>query len=87
VSATSAFEERGDCGGVHTLGGFAVDGENLIAGTNTGFEGRSSLEGVEDDDLGFAVRRRLRLDGHADAVVLAVLIFAHLGEGFGIVKV
>ena len=30
---------------------------------------------------------RLRLDGHADAVVAAVLVFAHLGEGLGVVEV
>ena len=29
----------------------------------------------------------LRLDRHADAVVLAVLVFAHLGEGLWIVEV
>ncbi len=31
--------------------------------------------------------RGLGLDGHADAVVLAVLVLAHLGEGLGVVEV
>jgi len=87
VGAACSFEEGGDCGGVHTLGGFAVDGENLVAGTNAGFVGGCSFEGIEDDDLGFAVGRGLGLNGHADAVVFAVLVLAHLSEGLGVVKV
>ena len=82
-----AFEEGGDGGGVHAVGGFAVDGEDHVAGPDAGLEGGSAFKGIEDDDLGLAVGGGLRLDGHADAVVLAVLVFAHLGVGLGVVEV
>ena len=49
-------------------------------------DGRA-FEGGEDDDLGGAVFVGLGLDAHADAVVLAVLVFAHLGEGLGVIEV
>ena len=87
MGAAWAFEHGGDGGGVHAVGGFAVDGEDDVAGADAGFVGGGAFEGVEDDDLGLAVWGGLRLDGHADAVVLAVLVFAHLGEGLGIVEV
>jgi len=87
MSAACAFEHGGHACGVHAFGGFAVDGENLVAGADAGFIGRGTFEGIEDDDFGFAAGGGLRLDGHADTIVLAVLILAHLSEGLGIVEV
>ena len=87
VGAACAFEHGGYAGGVHAFGGFAVDGENLVAWADAGFIGGGAFEGVEDYYFGFAAGGGLWLDGHANAVVLAVLVLAHLGEGFGVVEV
>lgn len=87
VSAARSFEKGGDAGRIHAFRGFAVDGENLVARPDTGFIGRGSFKGIEDDDLGLAIAGGLRLDGHADAVVLAVLLLTHLRVGFRVVEV
>ena len=68
------------------VGGFAVDCDDLVAGMNAGAEGGRVLIGRDDEDLGFAVIVLL-LDDHADAVVVAALIFAEAGVGLGIVEV
>src|ERR1700737_1305649 len=89
MGATRTFEERGYAGSVHALGGFAVNGKDFITGPNAGLVGGGPFKGIEDDDLRLtvAIGDGLGLDGHADAVVLAMLIFAHLGVGFWIVEV
>ena len=78
------FEHGGDGGGVHAFGGLAVDGEDDVAGPDAGFVGRACLQRGRGRRSWFV---RLRLDRHADAVVLAVLVFAHLREGLGVVEV
>ncbi len=87
VGSAGAFEEVGDGGRVHAFGRLAVDGEDLVAGADAGLIRGRAFEGVEDDDLGFTVGGGLGLDGHANAVIFAVLVFAHLGEGLWIVEV
>ena len=87
VSVPGAFEEGRDGGRVHAEGRLAIDGDDDIPGTEAGLVGRGALKGREDDDLGGAVLVGLGLNTHAHAVVFAVLIFAHLSEGLGIVKV
>ena len=48
---------------------------------DAGAEGRGILDRVDNDDLA-----ALGLDEHADAVILAVLVFLHAGVGFGVVE-
>jgi len=87
VGAARSFEQTGDGGGVHAFSGFTVNGDDFIAGADAGFIRWSSFEGIEDDDLNLAAGGWLGLNGHADAVVLAVLVLAHLGKSFGVVEV
>ena len=53
---------------------------------NAGAEGGRVLIGCDHEDLGFALVILL-LDDHTHAVVMAALIFAQAGVGFGIVEV
>ena len=87
VGALGALEQAGDGGGVHAGGGLAVDGEDDVAGPDAGLIGRACLRRGRGRRLGLAVLIGLRLDAHADAVVAAMLVFAHLGEGLGIVEI
>ena len=87
VGAARAFEHVGNGGGVEAFCGLAIDGHDDVAGANAGPVGGGALEGREDDDVDDAGFVGLGLDGHADAVVLAVLVFAHLGEGLWVVEV
>jgi len=54
MGSTSALEHVGDRGGVQAVGGFTVDAEDLVAGTDSGFVGGCAFEGIEDNDFGFA---------------------------------
>src|SRR5205823_119766 len=67
----------------------AINRKNFITGPDARFIGGRPFERVEDDNLGFAasVADRLRLDGHTDAVVLAVLVLTHLGIGLWVIEV
>ena len=89
MRSAGTFEEPSDGSRVHAIGGFAIDGENLVARPDAGLIGRGPFKGIEDDDLGLAaaVAGGLGLDGHADAVVLAVLVLTHLRVGLGVVEV
>ena len=80
------FEHRGYLGGVAGRG-LAVNRHNDVAGAYARLEGRRPLKGREHHHVDDAVLVRLRLDGHANAVVVSVLIFAHLGEGLGVVEI
>ncbi len=81
VGALGALERLCNLIGGPAVGGFAVDREDLVAGVNAGAEGGRVLIG--SDDVDFVV---LLLDDHADAVVVAALVFAHAGIGLGIVE-
>lgn len=87
VGTFGALEERGDGGGVHASYALGVDDLDDVAGADAGLDGRRAVKGGEDDDLGGSFLVGLGLNLHADAVVLAVLVFAHLGEGLGVVEV
>ena len=93
MGATGALEHGGNGGGVEVLAGLAVDRDDGIAGLDAGLEAGRAFKGGEDDDLGggglvpVSGLVGLRLDGHADAIVATVLVFAHLGEGLGVVEV
>ena len=84
-----AFEGFGHLiGSGQAVGILAIDGDQLavhrvddVAGMNTGLERGRTLSGK--DDIDFAV---LRLDGHADAVIVATLLLAHPGVGLGVVE-
>jgi len=82
VRAFGSFEVLGDYVGGHAFCRFAIDGGNDVAGANARAEGRSAFVWCDDVDLIV-----LLLDDHADTVVVAALIFAHFGVGFGIVEV
>ena len=90
VSALGAFERLGyHIGRSQAVGVLAVHADQLavyridnVAGMDAGAEGGRSLGGIDDVDLAV-----LLLDGHADAVVLAVLLLAHLGVCLGIKEV
>jgi len=87
VCSFGPLEHGGDGGGVEAIGALAVDREDEVSGTDSGLEGGRALERGKHHDVQDAGFVRQGLDGHADAVVLAVLLLAHLGEGFGVVKV
>ena len=86
VGAACALEQRGDGGRIHAVGGLAVDRNDLVAGPDAGLERRRAFKGEEHEDAQGTVHQ-LRLDGHADAVVAAVLLFAHLRVCLRIVEV
>ncbi len=75
------LQHVGDFGGVHVVGGFAVHRDDDVGRLQACAEGGRAFVGEEHDDLVV-----LRLDGHAHAVVLAVLVLAHLRVGLRIVK-
>ena len=87
VRALGAFERLGDLVGGPAVSGFAVDRGDLVAGMNAGAERGRVLIGSDDVDLALAIPVILLLDDHADAVVVAALIFAQAGIGLGIVEV
>jgi hypothetical protein len=87
VGPFGSFEQACDRSRVHSVGRLAVNRHDHVAGTDACLERRRSFKRGQDNDVQHSVLVRLRLDRHADAVVVAVLIFAHLGEGFGIVEV
>ena len=63
------------------IGGFAVHRDDLVAGMNAGAERGRVLVGRDHEDLVV-----LLLDDHADAVIVAALVFAQAGVGLGIVE-
>ena len=87
VGSPGALEHGCDGSGVEAFGGFTVDRKDQVSGADSGFVGGRSLERGEHDDVGHSSLIQLGLDGHANAVVLAMLLLAHLGEGLGVVKV
>ena len=76
------FQILGDDVGGHAVRRLAVDRRDDVAGTDAGAERRRAF--IRRDDVDLVV---LLLDHHADAVVVAALIFAHLGVGLGIVEI
>ena len=82
MGALGAFQSLGNLVGGPAVGGFAVDGGDDVAGVNAGAEGGRALVRRDDVDL-----VALLLDHHADAVIVAALIFAQPGVGLGIVKI
>ena len=82
VSALGSFQGFGDEVGCHAVCRFSVDGRDDVAGANAGAKRRRTLIGRDDIDLVV-----LLLDDHSDAVVMAALVFAHLGVSLGIVEV
>ncbi len=86
LRALGALERLGYLVGGPAFGGFAVDRDDLVAGMNAGAERGRVLVGRDHEDLGLAVVILL-LDDHADAVVVAALVFAQAGVGLGIVEV
>ena len=47
MGAAGAFQQCGDCGRIHAVGGFAVDRNDHVARTDACFVGGRSLEGIE----------------------------------------
>ena len=63
----------------------AIDGGNHVAWTDAGPVGWRSLKRKDHHDL-LRGSDSLRLDRHPDAVVLAVLVFAHLRVGLRVIE-
>jgi hypothetical protein len=90
VRALGAFERLGHLvRGGQAAGNLTVHRDDLavhrvddVAGMDAGPEGGRALGGI--DDINLVV---LLLDGHAHAVIVAVLLLAHLGVGLGVVEV
>ena len=80
--AFGSLEQIGDVAGAHVLGGFAVDGNDHVAGMNAGFIGGCPHEGEDHDDLVVAWSH-----GHAYAVVFTALVFAHQRVRFWIEEI
>ena len=68
--AFRAFQQIGNFRSGESVGEFAFDAMNDVAGTNAGFRCGRTGHGREYDGVIF-----LRTDGHADAVIFAALIF------------
>ena len=81
VGPFGSFEYVGDIFRVHVVSRLAVHGDNHIAWPNPCLERRGALKWAYHHNL-----VTLRLNQHADAIVFAVLVFPHLGVGFGVVK-
>ena len=81
VGTFGSFEHVGHIFRIHVVRGLAVHGDNHVSGPYAGLEGRCAFKRTDHDNL-----VALRLNQHAYAVVLAMLVFAHLGVGFWIVK-
>ncbi len=71
--ALGPFEKIGHVGGAHVVGGFSVNGGDDVAGTNARAVGGRAGKGRDHDDFVIA-----RADRHADAVILAALLFARV---------
>ena len=82
VGTFRSFEEIGNIGSAHVVGGLSVDGDNHVARMNSGAIGRSSHERGNDDDFVIA-----RSDLHSHAVVLSTLLFPKQGVGLGIKEI
>ena len=80
--ALGSLQQVGDVARAHVLGRFAVDGNDHVARMNAGLVGRRPGEGIDHDDFVVA-----RADGHAHAVVLAALVFAHQRIRLGIEEI
>src|SRR5207244_2927227 len=73
-SSFRSFQEISHIARAHVVGRFSIHGHNNVARTNASPIGRSSHKWSDDDN--FVIARTHR---HADAVVLAALIFAQQG--------
>ena len=82
VGSLGAFQRLGHLVRSPAVGGFAVDGGDDVAGVDAGAERGRALVRRDDIDL-----IALLLDDHADAVIVAALLFAHPGVGLGIVEI
>ncbi len=80
--AFGSLEQVGNVGSAHVVGGFAVDRDDHVARMNAGLVSRRSHERDDDDDLVVA-----RANRHADAVILAALLFSQQGIRLGIEEV
>src|SRR5207302_610614 len=69
-------------GGVHVVGGLAIDGDDDVTRPNTCAVGRSADEGGDNDD--FVITWTYL---HAYAVVFAALLFAQGRVGLGIKEI
>ena len=85
MGAFRPLEHVGDFFRTQVVGRLPVDGGDDVAGTNAGAVGWRSLKRKDHNDL-LRGADSLRLDRHSDAVVLAVLVFAHLRVGLGVVE-
>src|ERR1700683_2685352 len=77
-----ALEHVGDFGGAHVFRGFAVYGDDHVAGMNASLIGGGAREGENNNDLIIARPHR-----HTHAVVLAALVLAHQRVGFRIEEI
>ncbi len=80
--ALGPLQQVGHIAGAHVVGGLAVDGDDQSPGMNAGAISGRARERSNDDHFVVA-----RPDGHADAVVLAALVFAQQRVGLGIEEI
>src|SRR5258708_7599248 len=80
--ALGAFEHVGDVASGQTIGGLVVDLHDDVAGTYAGVIGRCADVGSHDHRVVLAGG-----DDHADAVILAALIFAQESELAGVEEI
>src|SRR5579863_9234686 len=81
-SSFGSLKQIGYVASAHVIGGLAIDGDDDVSGANARtISGCASKWGNDDD---FVVARA---DRHADAVVLAALIFAQQRVGLRIKEI
>src|ERR1700682_165747 len=80
--AFGTFEHVCNITGSEAVGGLVIDLDDYVAGANSGVIGRGADVGSHDHGVVLAWG-----NDHADAVVLAALIFAEQGELAGVKEI